>query len=85
MLGDSCDGFNAILAAHFNDELGGDDVCFDVVASLLDVRIYGTVVLTYFTNIFIIIEFRSAILLSLFPVGSIDLLFPTIQQGGPRP
>jgi hypothetical protein len=38
MIGDACDDINKILKEYFDDELEGDDVCFDVIASLQSVR-----------------------------------------------
>ena len=35
IVGDSCDGINAFLALHMDALLDGQDVCFDLVASLL--------------------------------------------------
>jgi hypothetical protein len=37
MIGDACDDLNKILREYFDDELAGDDVCFDVIASLQQV------------------------------------------------
>lgn len=34
IIGDSCDGINVILAEYLDPLLGGDDVCFDVIAYL---------------------------------------------------
>ena len=34
MVGDKCDQINPILKQYFSDELLGDDICFDVVATL---------------------------------------------------
>jgi hypothetical protein len=36
IVGDSCDPINAFLEKFLDDELNGDDVCFDVVATLDD-------------------------------------------------
>jgi hypothetical protein len=37
IVGDSCDGINIILEEFLDPLLDGDDVCFDVVATLKDV------------------------------------------------
>ena len=34
MVGDKCDGINAILKKYLDKPLDGDDVCFDVVTEL---------------------------------------------------
>jgi len=36
IIGDKCDGINKVLEAFLDKPLGGDDVCFDVVATLGD-------------------------------------------------
>lgn len=38
MIGDACDDINKILEEYFDEVLEGDDVCFDVVATLQQVR-----------------------------------------------
>lgn len=40
IVGDSCDGINAILEQYMDPFLGGDDTCFDVIASLLPVSCF---------------------------------------------
>jgi len=34
IIGDSCDGINQILEQYFDDQLNGNDTCFDVIASI---------------------------------------------------
>jgi hypothetical protein len=36
IVGDSCDGINKILKKYLNQQLDGDDKCFDVIATLTD-------------------------------------------------
>ena len=39
IVGDSCDGINEILSKYLDPYLDGDDKCFDVVATLMDVSL----------------------------------------------
>ena len=36
IVGDSCDGINKILKKYLNEQLDGDDKCFDVIATLTE-------------------------------------------------
>ena len=38
IVGDSCDGINKVLAKYLDQQLEGDDKCFDLTAELVPVR-----------------------------------------------
>lgn len=40
IVGDSCDAINVLLAEFFDEQLDGDDKCFDVVAQLDTVSVH---------------------------------------------
>ena len=46
-MGDNCDTINEILEEYMDDELDGDDKCFDVVATLKPVSVVETHVCKY--------------------------------------
>lgn len=57
VIGDRCDGLNAVLRKFMNDELAGDDKCFDVVTSLKPgCFILGASSLLFFVSGFFIIR-----------------------------
>ena len=47
LVGDNCDTINEILEEYMDDELDGDDKCFDVVATLKPVSVVETHVCKY--------------------------------------
>jgi hypothetical protein len=44
VIGDACDGINVWLAKNMDEQLHGDDKCFDVIAKLKPVSLYYLIV-----------------------------------------